>query len=108
RAAAMMWRTIGSLGPTVEKVLPTLLCVMEHWPLYSMCTSDWDNKDIFALAATLVLWVIVQVPRCHEATILYSAHLFVALLFQIVITTQQMPEEVVNFWRAYQEEHCLP
>ncbi|XP_068052871.1 maestro heat-like repeat-containing protein family member 7 [Anomalospiza imberbis] len=109
RAAAMMWRTIGSSGPAVEKVLPTLLCVMEDWPLTRMCTSDGDNEDVFALAATLVIWVIVQVPECHKAMILYSSRLFVALLFHVVATTQLMPpEEVDNFWRACQEEHRLP
>ncbi|XP_068052920.1 maestro heat-like repeat-containing protein family member 7 [Anomalospiza imberbis] len=107
RAAAMMWRTIGSSGPAVEKVLPTLLCVMEDWPLTRMCTSDGDNEDVFALAATLVIWVIV--PACHKAMILYSSRLFVALLFHVVTTTQLMPpEEVDNFWRACQEEHRLP
>ncbi|XP_068034290.1 uncharacterized protein [Anomalospiza imberbis] len=109
RAAAMMWRTIGSSGPAVEKVLPTLLRVMEDWPLHRMCTSDGDNEDVFALAATLVIWVIVQVPACNKAMIPYSSHLFVALLFHVVITTQQTPpEEVDNFWRACQEEHRLP
>ncbi|XP_032939022.1 uncharacterized protein LOC117008986 [Catharus ustulatus] len=106
RAAARMWRAIGSSGPTVEKVLPTLLCVMEDWPLHSTCTSDGDNKDVFALSATLVIWLIV--PQCHKAMILYSSRLFVALLFHVVITTQQMPEEVNNFWRACREKHCLP
>ncbi|XP_041877973.1 uncharacterized protein LOC121661650 isoform X1 [Corvus kubaryi] len=108
RAATMMWRIIGSLGPAVEKVLPTLLCVMQEWPLHSTSTSDGDDTDVFALAATLALWVIVQVPECHEAMILYSARLFVTLLFQVVITTQQVPEEVDHFWRACREEHRLP
>ncbi|XP_023774899.1 maestro heat-like repeat-containing protein family member 7 isoform X2 [Cyanistes caeruleus] len=107
RAATMMWRVIASSGPTLQKVLPTLLCVMEHWPLYRMCTTSGDNKDVFALAAALVLWVIV--PQCHKAVIPYSGRLFVALLFHVVITTQQMPpEEVGTFWKACKEEHCLP
>ncbi|XP_056371402.1 maestro heat-like repeat-containing protein family member 6 isoform X2 [Oenanthe melanoleuca] len=50
RAAAKMWTAIASSGPTVEKVLPILLCVMKDWPVHSICTSDGDNKDIFALA----------------------------------------------------------
>nr|XP_041573833.1 maestro heat-like repeat-containing protein family member 6 isoform X1 [Taeniopygia guttata] len=108
RAAAMMWRTIGSSSPTVEKVLPTLLCVMENWPLHSMCTSDGDNEEVFALAATLGLWVILQVPECQEAINLYSPRLFVALLFHLVITTQQIPsEEVATFWRACWQAHHL-
>ncbi|XP_072775656.1 uncharacterized protein [Taeniopygia guttata] len=98
RAAAMIWRTIGSSSRTVEKVLPALLCVMENWPLHSMCTSDGDNEEVFALA----------VPKCHKAMNLYSSRLFVALLFHVVITTQQIPsEEVATFWRACQEEHRL-
>ncbi|XP_058696516.1 uncharacterized protein LOC131579945 [Poecile atricapillus] len=109
RAAALMWQTIASSGPTVEKVLPTLLCVMENWPLCSTCTSDGDNKAVFSLAATLALWVMVQMPQCREAMMLYSARLFVALLFQVVITTQQMPSvEFDSFWKACREQHRLP
>ncbi|XP_059724145.1 uncharacterized protein LOC132338513 [Haemorhous mexicanus] len=109
RAAVMIWRTIGSLGSAVEKVLPTLLCVMANWPVHSICTSDGDDRDVFAMAAALVIWVIIQVPECHEAMILYSSRLFVALLFHVVITTQQMPPvEASNFWKACQEEHRLP
>ncbi|RMC18259.1 hypothetical protein DUI87_04141 [Hirundo rustica rustica] len=63
-----------------------------------MFTSDGAYKEAFALAATLAVWVIVQVPECHEAMNLYSSHLFVALLFHVVITTQQTPpEELANF-----------
>ncbi|XP_064254024.1 maestro heat-like repeat-containing protein family member 6 [Passer domesticus] len=109
RAAAMMWRAIASSRLTMEKVLPTLVRVMEDWPLSKMCTSDGDNQDVFALAATLVIWVIVQVPLYHETRIHSFYPLFTALLFHVVITTQQMPpEEVENFWRACQEENRLP
>ncbi|XP_068855613.1 maestro heat-like repeat-containing protein family member 7 [Aphelocoma coerulescens] len=108
RAATMMWSLIGLSGSTLEKVLPTLLCVMEDWPLHSMSTSDGDDTPVLALAATLALWVIVQVPRCHEAMNLYSSRIFVALLSHVVITTQQTPEEVDHFWRACREEHGLP
>nr|XP_041569079.1 uncharacterized protein LOC115492412 isoform X2 [Taeniopygia guttata] len=108
RAAAMIWRTIGSSSPTVEKVLPVLLCVMENWPLHSMFTSDGNCEDVFALAATLVLWVILQVPECQEAMNLYSSRLFVALLFHLVATTQEItPEEVAAFWRACWQAHHL-
>ena len=37
-----------------------------------------------------------------------SNPLFTALLLHVVTTTQQMPKEVANFWRACQEEHRLP
>ncbi|KAM7049500.1 maestro heat-like repeat-containing protein family member 6 [Acridotheres tristis] len=107
RAAAMMWRTIGSSRSTVEKVLPTLLCVMEDWPLHSMFTSDGDDTDVFALAATLVIWVMVQVPKCHEAMHIYAPHLLVALLVQIFDSTVHGTEEVDNFWTQCQAEHHL-
>ncbi|RMC18254.1 hypothetical protein DUI87_04136 [Hirundo rustica rustica] len=104
-----MWRAIGSSVPTLQKVMPMLLCVMEDWPVYRMFTSDGAYKEVFALAATLVVWVIVQVPECHEAMIVYSSRLFVALLFHVVVTTQlTTSEELANFWRACQEEHRLP
>ncbi|XP_056352588.1 maestro heat-like repeat-containing protein family member 6 [Oenanthe melanoleuca] len=109
RAAAMIWRAIGTSGTALENVLPILLCVMDDWPLHRMCTSDGDNEDVFALAATLVLWVMVQLPHCQEAMMNASYPLFTALLLQVVITTQQVPpEEVDNFWRVCQEQHCLP
>ncbi|XP_064289589.1 uncharacterized protein LOC135308512 [Passer domesticus] len=108
RAAAIMWKTIGSVGPAVEKVLPTLLCVMEDWPVHSTSTSDGDDTDVFALAATLVIWVIVQVPECHEGILPHSSRLFVALLFHIVITTKRMPPaEAGHLWKECQEEHRL-
>ncbi|XP_068877562.1 maestro heat-like repeat-containing protein family member 7 [Aphelocoma coerulescens] len=105
RAAEMMWRAIGSSETAVEKVLPTLLCLMEDKPLF---TIRGDNEAVFALAATVALWVIAQVPKCHDAIKLHSAHLFVALLSQIFITTEQMPEDVENFWRACREKRHLP
>ncbi|XP_051647024.1 maestro heat-like repeat-containing protein family member 6 [Manacus candei] len=108
RAAAVMWRTIASSRTTLEKVLPTLLSVMEDWPWHSTRTSDGDNTDVFALAATLALWTIVQEPQCPGPLMEYSPHLLVALLFQVFITTEQMSEEVDSFWRGCREEHDLP
>ncbi|XP_027766132.1 uncharacterized protein LOC114072434 [Empidonax traillii] len=67
RAAAVMWRTIALSGTTVVRVMPTLLYVMEDWPLHGTSTSEGD-KDIFALAATIVVWEILQMIRypCWE------------------------------------------
>ncbi|XP_066179376.1 maestro heat-like repeat-containing protein family member 7 [Sylvia atricapilla] len=107
RAAATMWRTIASSSPTVEKVLPTLLSVMEDWPLHSMFTSDGDDTDVFALAATLVVWVIIRVPKCRDAMHSNAPHLLVALLVQIFDSTVHGSEEVDAFWRQCQEEHHL-
>ncbi|KAM7017033.1 maestro heat-like repeat-containing protein family member 6 [Passerculus sandwichensis] len=107
RAATMIWRTIGSSSPTVEKVLPTLICVMEDWPVHSMFTSDGDDTNVFALAATLVIWVIIQVPKCHEAMHKYAPHLLVTLIVQICESTAHASEEVDTFWKKCQEEHHL-
>ncbi|XP_039411479.1 maestro heat-like repeat-containing protein family member 7 [Corvus cornix cornix] len=38
----------------------------------------------------------------------YSPHLLMALLFQVFISTEQMPEEISTFWRRCQKEHGLP
>ncbi|XP_031971093.1 maestro heat-like repeat-containing protein family member 7 [Corvus moneduloides] len=108
RAAAIMWKTIASSGETLDKVLPTLLLVMQDWPLHKMYTSDGDNKDVFALAGTRVVWEILRLPWCPEPFMEYSPHLLVALLFQVFISTEQMPEEISTFWRRCQKEHGLP
>ncbi|XP_064507322.1 uncharacterized protein LOC135412454 [Pseudopipra pipra] len=108
RAAATMWRTIASSGRTLQKVLPTLLDVMEDWPWYYTGTSDGDNTDVFALAATLALWMIVQEPQCLGPLMDYSPHLLVDLLFQVFVSTEQTSEEVDTFWRGCQEQHDLP
>ncbi|KFP78228.1 hypothetical protein N310_12169, partial [Acanthisitta chloris] len=101
RAATDMWKLIASSGRTLEKVLPTLLRVLEDWPVRSMSTSDGDKKDIFALA------VIVRKPESQEALMPYSHRLIVALLFQVCFCTKQMSEEVNAFWRRCQEDHHL-
>ncbi|XP_051647056.1 uncharacterized protein LOC127472609 isoform X25 [Manacus candei] len=108
RAAAVMWRTIASSGTTLEKVLPTLLSVMEDWPWHSTRTSDGDNTDVFALAATRVIWEILQVLQCPEPLKKYSPRLLVDLLFQISISPEQTPEEVDTLWRECQKEYDLP
>ncbi|XP_027607801.2 maestro heat-like repeat-containing protein family member 6 [Pipra filicauda] len=107
RAAAIMWRTIALSETTVVRVLPTLLCVMEDWPQHSVSASDESNKDIFALAATRVVWEILQMIQCPEALMEYSPRLLVDLLFQVFISTEQMPEEVDTFWRRCWEGHRL-
>ncbi|XP_027767206.1 uncharacterized protein LOC114073686, partial [Empidonax traillii] len=108
RAAASMWRTIASSGMALEKVLPELLCVMEDWPLHSSSTSDGDNTPVFALAATIVVWEILQMSQCPEQLQDHSPHLLVDLLFQVFTSTEQMPEEVDAFWKGYWEQHGLP
>ncbi|XP_030133788.3 maestro heat-like repeat-containing protein family member 6 isoform X2 [Taeniopygia guttata] len=108
RAAAIMWKTIASSRTTLEKVLPTLLSVMEGWPLQKMYTSDGDNEDVFALAATRVLWEILRLPWCPEPFVEYFPNLFVALLFQVYISTEQVSEDINTLWKRCQEENGLP
>ncbi|XP_027755846.1 maestro heat-like repeat-containing protein family member 7 [Empidonax traillii] len=60
------------------------------------------------LQATLALRLIIQEPKCQDAVFNYVPHLLVALLIQISMSTDQMPEEVNAFWRGCQEEHGLP
>ncbi|XP_056369401.1 maestro heat-like repeat-containing protein family member 7 isoform X2 [Oenanthe melanoleuca] len=108
RVAVTMWMAIVSSNRTAEKVLPELLCVLEDWPLHSTSTSDKDNSDVFSLAATRAVWEIIHLPQGPERMILYFPRLFVALLFQVFSSTEQMPEEVNAFWRRCQHKHCLP
>ncbi|XP_027527879.1 maestro heat-like repeat-containing protein family member 6, partial [Neopelma chrysocephalum] len=108
RAAASMWKTIASSGTTMEKVLPKLLCVMEDWPLHSTFTLDGDKTDVFALAATRAIWEILRLPWCPEPLMKYSPPLLMHLLFQVFISTKQMPEEVNAFWRGCREKRGLP
>ncbi|XP_027488152.1 maestro heat-like repeat-containing protein family member 1, partial [Corapipo altera] len=108
RAAAILWRTIASSATTAHKVLPTLLKVMEDWPLHSVSTSSGDHVDVFALAATLALWLMVQEPQCQDALLVYAPLLLLALLCQASMSTEQMPQEVSTFWRGCQEQHGLP
>ncbi|XP_039240297.1 maestro heat-like repeat-containing protein family member 6 [Pipra filicauda] len=108
RAAATLWKTIASSGRTVEKVLPELLRVMQNWPQLSMSTSDGDKTDVFALAATRVIWEILQVLRCPEPLKKYSPCLLVDLLFQISISPEQTPEEVDTLWKECQKQYDLP
>ncbi|KAJ7414268.1 maestro heat-like repeat-containing protein family member 1-like protein [Willisornis vidua] len=89
----MMWKTIAWLGTTVEKVLPTLLYVREDWPLHSMSTCNGDDTDIFALTATMTLWLIIQDPESKDVLVIYGPHLLMALLCQIFMSTKQMPDE---------------
>ncbi|XP_027559760.1 maestro heat-like repeat-containing protein family member 6 isoform X2 [Neopelma chrysocephalum] len=108
RAAAILWRTIASSATTAHKVLPTLLGVMEDWSLHSVSTSNEDHTDVFALAATLALWLMVQEPQCQDALLLHAPRLLMALLCQVSMSSEQMPVEVSTFWRGVQELHGLP
>ncbi|KFO52491.1 hypothetical protein N302_04192, partial [Corvus brachyrhynchos] len=107
RAATTMWKTIMSSPMTAEPVLLLRLDVLGSWPEHSTRTSDGDNTDVFALAATVVMWKILQVPCVPQAVTVYLPCLFVHLLFQVFFSTGEMPEEVDNLWRVCRKEHGL-
>ncbi|XP_068877586.1 maestro heat-like repeat-containing protein family member 7 [Aphelocoma coerulescens] len=108
RAATTMWSTILSSRRTARLVVLILLEVLSNWPEHITHTSDGDNTDVFALAATLVMWKILQGPCWPQEAMLYFPRLFVHLLFQVFFSTEQMPQKVNTFWRACREEHRLP
>ncbi|KAK2532040.1 hypothetical protein Q9966_008313 [Columba livia] len=108
RAAAAMWRMMVTTSMTTKKVFRELLCVLEDWPLHSTSTCDGDQQDVLALAATRALWEILQMPRFPRGLKVYFPRLLLALLFQVVYSTEQMPDEVDTFWRECQEEGGLP
>ncbi|XP_027563310.1 maestro heat-like repeat-containing protein family member 7, partial [Neopelma chrysocephalum] len=108
RAAVTMWRTIISSRSTAESVLQILALVLGSWPACSMCTSDGDETEVFALAATLALWKILHLLCCTRAVRGCFPNLFVHLLFQVFLSTVQMPEEVDTFWRECRKQRSLP
>ncbi|XP_064256708.1 uncharacterized protein LOC135287287 [Passer domesticus] len=107
RAALTMWKSIMCSPRTAEPALLILLDVLGSWPEHSMCTSDGDKTGVLALAATVVMWKILQVPCVPHVVTVYFPRLFVHLLFQVFFTTLDMPEEVDTFWKGCQEQYDL-
>ncbi|XP_064291602.1 maestro heat-like repeat-containing protein family member 6 [Passer domesticus] len=107
RAAWTMWKTIMGSSRTAELAQLVLLDVLGNWPEHSTCTSDGDKTGVFALAATVVMWKILQVRCVPRIMKVYFPRLFVQLLFQVFFSTLDMPEEVDTFWKGCQEEHGL-
>nr|XP_041569373.1 uncharacterized protein LOC115492332 isoform X2 [Taeniopygia guttata] len=91
RAALAMWKSIMCSPRTAEPAMLVLLDVLGSWPEHSTCTSDGDHTAVLALAM-----VTVYFPR-----------LFVHLLFQVLFSTLDMPEEVDTFWEGCQQQHGL-
>ncbi|XP_071666853.1 maestro heat-like repeat-containing protein family member 6 [Patagioenas fasciata] len=108
RAAAAMWRMMVTTSMTAKKVFQELLCVLEDWPLHRTSTSDGDQQDVLALAATRVLWEILRMPMYPRGLKVNFPRLLLALLFQVSYSTEQMSDEVDTFWRECQEEGGLP
>ncbi|XP_053838393.1 uncharacterized protein LOC128809969 [Vidua macroura] len=107
RAAMAMWKTIMCSPRTAKLVQLILLDVLGSWPEYSTCTSDGDKTGVFALAATVVMWKILQEPRVPRIATAHLPRLFVHLLFQVFFSTEQMPKKVLTFWKGCQEQHGL-
>ncbi|XP_053860562.1 maestro heat-like repeat family member 5 [Vidua macroura] len=107
RAAFTMWNSIMCSPRTAEPVQLILLDVLGSWPEHSMCTSDGDKTGVFVLAATVVMWKILQVPSVPHMVTVYFPHLLVHLLFQVFFSTLDMPEEVDTFWKGCQQQYGL-
>ncbi|XP_064256871.1 uncharacterized protein LOC135287493 isoform X2 [Passer domesticus] len=107
RAALTMWNSIMCSPRTAEPALLILLDVLGSWPEHSMCTSDGDKTGVLVVAATVVMWKILQVPCVPHMVTVYFPHLFVHLLFQVFFSTLDMPEEVDNFWKGCQQQYGL-
>ncbi|KFU87336.1 hypothetical protein M959_04683, partial [Chaetura pelagica] len=99
RAAAVIWKVMASERGTAEKMLPELVYVLQDWPLHSTSTSEGHNVELFALAATRALWELLQLPRPPYGLSACFPPLLLALLSQVLFSTQQMPEEVETLWR---------
>ncbi|KAL9820651.1 maestro heat-like repeat-containing protein family member 7 [Geothlypis trichas] len=102
-----MWKSIMCSPRTAEPALLILLDVLGSWPEHSTCTSDGDKTGVFGLAATVVMWKILQVPCVPHMVTVYFPRLFVHLLSQVFFSTLDVPEEVDAFWKGCQEEYGL-
>ncbi|XP_064495495.1 maestro heat-like repeat-containing protein family member 7 [Pseudopipra pipra] len=105
-----MWKTLISSRWTKEPVLQILFRVLEYWPAHRRRTSDGDERDVFALAATVALWEIIQLSHswCPGGVKDNFPRLLLTLLFQVFISTEEMSEEVETFWRRCREQRSLP
>ncbi|XP_027767055.1 uncharacterized protein LOC114073520 [Empidonax traillii] len=103
-----MWRTLISSWKTQGPVLQILFLVLEYWPAHRRCTSDGDDTDVFALAATVALWEILQLSWFPSGVKDNSPRLLLTLFFQVFISTEEMSEEVDTFWRRCREQRSLP
>lgn len=59
------------------------------------------------LQATVALWKIFNLAWRSPVVLEYFPNLFLRLLFQVYISTQEMPEEAETFWKRCQEQHGL-
>ncbi|XP_056352623.1 maestro heat-like repeat-containing protein family member 6 [Oenanthe melanoleuca] len=105
RAAMAMWKTILCSPRTAKPAQLRLLNVLGSSPEHSTCTSDGDTTRVLSLAATVVMWKILQEPCIPQIVTLYCTRLFVHLLFQAYFSTLDTPEEVDKFWKECQQQH---
>nr|XP_041569125.1 maestro heat-like repeat-containing protein family member 6 [Taeniopygia guttata] len=107
RAALTMWKSIMCSPRTAEPAMLVLLDVLGSWPEHSTCTSDGDKTGVFVLAATVLMWKILQLPCVPHMVTVYLPHLLVHLLFQVLFSTLDVPEEVNTFWKGCQQQYGL-
>ncbi|XP_023773392.1 maestro heat-like repeat family member 5 [Cyanistes caeruleus] len=102
-----MWKTILCSPRTAERAYLIVLDVLGNWPEHSTRTSDGDNTGVFALAATVLMWKILQMPCVPHVVTVHFPRLFVHLLFHVYFSTLETPEDLNAFWKACQEQHGL-
>ncbi|XP_056370426.1 maestro heat-like repeat-containing protein family member 6 [Oenanthe melanoleuca] len=107
RAAMAMWKSIMCSCRTAEPAMLILLDVLASWPEHSTSTADGDCTAVLALAATVVMWKMLQVPCLPHVVTVHFPRLFVHLLFQVLSSTLDTPEAVHTFWKGCQQQHGL-
>ncbi|XP_066417947.1 centrosome-associated protein CEP250-like [Molothrus aeneus] len=107
RAATTMWKTIMCSCRTAELAMLILLDVLANWPEHSTFTSDGDHTAVLALAATVVMWKILQMPCVPHVVTVHFPCLFMHLLFQVLFSTLDMTEVADTFWKGCQQQHGL-
>ncbi|XP_061869837.1 maestro heat-like repeat-containing protein family member 6 [Colius striatus] len=108
REALTLWRQMLSNSRTADKTLQELLRVLQNWPWHHTSTADGNSIDVSVLAATRALQEILQMPEHLPGLRVHFPHFFLALLFQMLFTTEELPEEVDAFWQRVQQEGRLP
>ncbi|NXI38761.1 MROH5 protein, partial [Galbula dea] len=104
--AMVMWKAMLSKPEVAEKVLHELLSTLMNHSLRK--TSTKDNPRILSLAAARAISKILLEPICQKQVQAIFPQLFLALLFQVSLTTELAPQEVNIFWQEQQQDLLTP
>uniref|UniRef100_A0A8C0A0T1 Uncharacterized protein n=1 Tax=Anas zonorhyncha TaxID=75864 RepID=A0A8C0A0T1_9AVES len=104
RTAVVLWGVMFSDVETSKLVMNELIRVLDNWPQHETSTADGNNVVVCSLAATRALQEILNMDTCKVAVKKRFPHLFLAVLFQISFSTQDMPDDVQDFWEQCTHE----